>query len=103
MMLCLCPWIFESTILQSAPDMRPNFFNKQLSHSGRVIPAGISVQRRNMAECFELDLYSFADFSERVPRFPCGHYIAGLPLRLGVVRTGLSKKSQFSPRQAWGS
>lgn len=92
-----------STIFLSAPDMCPLFFDKQLSHCGRVIPELVSVQRRNMAESFDLDLYSFADFSERVPRSPCGHHIAGLPSRLGVVRTGLSKKSQFSPRQAWGS
>lgn len=70
-------------------------FPKQISHSGRVIQKGVTVQGRNTAESFELDLYSFADFLERVPQFPCGHHIAGLALRLGVVRTGLSKSSVF--------
>lgn len=94
--LCLsCPWIFVSIMFLSAPDMRPNFLDKQISHSGRVIQKGVTVQGRNKAESFELDLYSFADFLERVPQFPCGHHIAGLALRLGVVRTGLSKSSVF--------
>ncbi len=48
-----------------------------------------------MAESSELDLNSFADFSHRVPGSPCGHRIAGLALRLGVVKTGLSKTSVF--------
>lgn len=93
--------IWEHNIAD-APNMRPNFFDKQLSHRGRLIPEGVSVQRRNMAEFFELDLYSFADFSEKVPRFPCGHHIAGLPLRLGVVRTGLSKKISVFPMAGLG-
>lgn len=92
-LLVSCPWIFVSVMFLSAPDMRPNFFDKQISHRGRVIQEGVIVQRRNMAESFELDFYSFADFSDRVPGFPCGHHIAGLALRLGVVRTGLSKTS----------
>lgn len=84
-----------SIMFLSAPDMRPIFFDKQISHSGRVIQKGVIVQRRDMAESFELDLYSFADFSDRVPGSPCGHHIAGLALRLGVVRTGFSKISLF--------
>lgn len=59
-----CPWIFVSIMFLSAPDMRPNFFDKQISHSGKVIQEGVTVQRRNMAESFELDLYSSTDFSD---------------------------------------
>ena len=90
-----CPWIFVSIMFLSAPDMRPNFFDKQISHSGRVIQEGVIVQRSNTAASFELDLCSFADFSDRVPGSPCGHRIAGHALRLGVVRTGLSEISLF--------
>lgn len=99
----LCPWIFGSIMLRSAPDMWPNFYDEHISHSGRVIQEGGTVQRSNTAAVFKLDLCSSADFSDREPGSPRGHHFAGLALRLGVVKTGLSKKAQFSPRQAWGS
>lgn len=54
-----------------------------------------------MAASFELDLSSFADFLSRVSGDPCGHHVAGFALRLGVVRTGLSKISVF-PKASLG-
>lgn len=87
--------ICEHNVPQRSRYASQFLLEKQISHSGRVIQEGVIVQRRNMAESFELDLYSFAGFSDRVPGSPCGHHIAGLALRLGVVRTGLSEISVF--------
>lgn len=45
-----CPWISASIMFLSAPDMRPNSVDKQISHSGRVRREGVVVQGRNMVE-----------------------------------------------------
>lgn len=85
----------------------PISLTNKISHLSRVIQEYFIVQRRNTAESFELELCSFAHFSDRVPGSPFGHHSAGLALRPGVVRTRLSKTPVFpkaGPRQfSWPS
>lgn len=43
-LLTSCPWKFVNLMYLSAPDICPNFLDKQISHRGRVIQEGGIVQ-----------------------------------------------------------
>lgn len=90
-----CPWIFANIMFLSVPDMRPDFSDKHISHSGRAIQEGVIVQRRNMAASFELDLSSFADFLSRVSGDPCGHHVDGFAFEAGRGENWAFKNLSF--------